>query len=196
MKALLIVDVQNDFLHGGPLEVPKGNEIIPIINLLQRDYDVIVATQDWHPENHQSFASQHPDRVVFDLINLHGLEQVLWPNHCIQGSNGAELATTLQQNAISAIFRKGLQCEVDSYSGFFDNGRRNNTGLHGYLQERGITEVHVCGLAADFCVFYSAMDALTLGYKTAIVTRATKALDKGEFMNKKEVFSQKGGLLL
>jgi nicotinamidase/pyrazinamidase len=196
MKSLIIVDIQNDFLPGGALEVSKGDEIIPAINQLQREYDLVVATQDWHPNDHQSFASQHPEHNLFDVIELDGIAQTLWPNHCMQGTLGAALADTLDQHRIETIFRKGVEKQIDSYSGFFDNGKRKATGLHGYLQARGITEVHVCGLAADFCVFFTAMDALELGYRTAIISRATKAINRGEFMNKKEQFVQKGGMLL
>lgn len=196
MKSLIIVDVQNDFLPGGALEVSKGDEVISAINQLQREYDLVVATQDWHPNDHLSFGSQHPEHNLFDVIDLNGFAQKLWPNHCIQGTLGAALADTLDQHRIEAVFRKGLEKEIDSYSGFFDNGKRKVTGLHGYLQSRGVTEVHVCGLAADFCVFFTAMDALELRYRTAIISRATKAIDKGEFMNKKEQFVLKGGMLL
>ncbi|MFZ4862626.1 bifunctional nicotinamidase/pyrazinamidase [Sphingobacterium sp. Mn56C] len=196
MKALIIVDLQKDFLPGGALEVPQGDEIIPLINGLMPKYDLVVATQDWHPLKHQSFAAQHPEHNVFDVIAWHGLEQTLWPNHCVQGTVGAELSEALHQERIEAIFRKGMDVAVDSYSGFYDNDRRKNTGLHGYLQNRGISEVHICGLAADFCVFFTAMDALSLGYKTAIVSRATKAIDKDSYMSKKERFIHGGGLFV
>lgn len=196
MKALIIVDVQNDFLPGGALEVAQGDEIISIINNIQSKYDVVVATQDWHPAHHKSFAAQHPANNLFDVIDLNGLEQILWPNHCVQGTPGSEFSNLLDQNRIEGVFRKGLDPEVDSYSGFYDNGHRRNTGLHGYLQDRGITEVHVCGLAADFCVYFTAMDALSLGYKTSIVSKGTKAISKEGYMAKKENFMQKGGLFV
>lgn len=196
MKALIIVDIQNDFLPGGALEVPNGDQIIEVINNLQSRYELVIATQDWHSSNHKSFASQHPDHNIFDLINLDGLEQVLWPSHCVQGTRGAQLADTLHQQRIEAIFRKGIDPNIDSYSGFYDNGRRKKTGLHGYLQDRCITEVHICGLAADFCVYFTAMDALSLGYRTAILSKATKAIDREEYMNKKQVFLREGGLMI
>ena len=196
MKALIIVDVQNDFLPGGALEVAQGDEIISIINNIQSKYDVVVATQDWHPAHHKSFAAQHPANNLFDVIDLNGLEQTLWPNHCVQGTPGSEFSNLLDQNRIEGVFRKGLDPEVDSYSGFYDNGHRRNTGLHGYLQDRGITEVHVCGLAGDFCVYFTAMDALSLGYKTSIVSKGTKAISKEGYMAKKENFMQKGGLFV
>ncbi|SKB67255.1 nicotinamidase/pyrazinamidase [Sphingobacterium nematocida] len=196
MKALIIVDLQNDFLPGGALEVPNGDQIIDTVNALQSRYDLVIATQDWHPSNHKSFAAQHPDHNIFDRIDLNGLDQVLWPNHCVQGTRGSQLASTLHQECIEAIFRKGIDPTIDSYSGFYDNGRRKNTGLHGYLQNRDITEVHICGLAADFCVYFTAMDALSLGYRTVILSKATKPIDKESYMDKKQAFIQAGGLFI
>lgn len=196
MKALIVVDVQNDFLPGGALEVNQGDEIIEVINRLQSKYQIVVATQDWHPANHKSFASMHVEHNIFDIIDLNGYAQTLWPNHCVQGTVGADLSPLLDINPIQAIFRKGMDRNVDSYSGFFDNNRNHNTGLHGFLQDKGIEEVHICGLAADFCVFFTAMDALDLGYRTAIISKATKAIDKDAYMKKKELFLQKGGLFI
>ncbi|OYD41568.1 bifunctional nicotinamidase/pyrazinamidase [Sphingobacterium cellulitidis] len=196
MKALIIVDVQYDFLPGGSLEVPKGDEIIPIINNIQKDYDLVVASQDWHPQGHLSFASQHENKLPFEIIDLDGLEQVLWPDHCIQESYGSQISEELQTNRVEAIFRKGMDPKIDSYSAFYDNGKRKDTGLAGYLKARNIDEVHVCGLAADFCVFFTAMDAITEGFKTSIISKATKAIDKGAFMEKKNTFIQAGGSLL
>ncbi len=196
MKALIIVDIQNDFLPGGALEVSKGDEIIPVINYLQKDYELIVATQDWHPANHQSFASQHPDKLPFESIELAGIPQILWPDHCIQDSYGAQFSDDLDLSRVEAIFRKGMNPTIDSYSGFYDNGRLKNTGLSGYLKDRAVDEVHVCGLAADFCVFFTAMDALKEGFKTSIISKATKAIDKGAMMEKKNDFIQAGGLLI
>mgnify|MGYP003531463890 CR=1 FL=1 len=196
MKALIIVDVQNDFLPAGSLAVAQGDEIIPFINSIQNRYELIVATQDWHPAKHKSFASQHMGHAPFDPIVLKGVEQLLWPNHCVQGTFGADLAEQLQQHRIEAIFRKGTNPEVDSYSGFYDNARLRSTGLHGYLQERFVQEVHICGLAADFCVYFTAIDALQLGYKTAIVSKGTKAIDRDSYRDKKEIFIQSGGTFI
>ncbi len=193
MKALVIVDIQNDFLPGGSLSVDFGDEIIDLINGIQSRYNIVVATQDWHPLDHQSFASNHVDGVVFTTTLVNGIDQVLWPDHCVQGSYGAELSSKLKQHHIQAVFRKGMDIRVDSYSGFFDNGRLRSTGLDGFLKEQGVREVHICGLAADFCVFYTAMDALELGYKTAIVSKGTKPIDKDMYRNKKELFIQQGG---
>ncbi|WP_149912745.1 bifunctional nicotinamidase/pyrazinamidase [Sphingobacterium cavernae] len=196
MKALIIVDVQNDFLPGGALEVSNGDEIIPLINRIIPNYELVVATQDWHPADHKSFAAMHAGHQIFDVIEWNGYPQTLWPNHCVQGTKGAELSKELAANSIHAIFRKGLDKKADSYSGFFDNQRIRNTGLHGYLQDKKVSEVHVCGLAADFCVYFTAMDALDLGYKTAIISKGTKAIDKEAYMRKKESFLQKGGLFI
>lgn len=196
MKALIIVDVQYDFLPGGSLEVAKGDEILPIINSIQKDYDLVVATQDWHPQDHLSFASKHEGKLPFEVIDLDGLEQVLWPDHCVQESYGSQISEDLDSSRIEAIFRKGMDRRIDSYSGFYDNGKRKDTGLAGYLKARKIDEVHVCGLAADFCVFFTAMDAISEGFKTSIISKATKAIDKGAFMEKKNTFIQAGGSLI
>lgn len=196
MKALIIVDVQYDFLPGGSLEVPRGDEIIPIINNIQKDYDLVVATQDWHPAEHLSFASQHDGKLPFEQIDLDGLDQILWPDHCVQESYGSEISDELNTSRIEAIFRKGMDPNIDSYSGFYDNGKRKDTGLSGYLKARKINEVHVCGLAADFCVYFTAMDSIAEGFKTSIISKATKAIDKGEFMEKKNTFIQAGGTLI
>ena len=176
MRALLLIDIQNDFLPGGRLAVPAGDEIISLVNALQPQFDLVVATQDWHPAGHQSFASSHAGRQQFEQIDLHGLPQVLWPDHCIQASDGAALAPALQTERIEAIFRKGMNPEIDSYSAFFDNGHRKSTDLADYLHGRGVTEVVVAGLAADYCVYYSALDALAAGFATTIVTDATRAI--------------------
>lgn len=193
MKALIIVDVQNDFIPGGKLAVPEGDTIIPRINELQKKFDLVVATQDWHPANHKSFASQHEGKNPFDIIELNGIQQTLWPDHCIQGTSGANLHQDLNTNRIEAIFRKGTNPEIDSYSGFFDNGRKKNTGLHGYLQDRKVDAVYVCGLAADYCVYYTAMDALSLGYSTSILDASVKAIDPVNYIDLKDNFRAKGG---
>lgn len=182
MKALIIVDVQNDFMPTGSLPVSYGNEIIPFINKeMEKNYDLIVATQDWHPENHKSFASNHQGKKVFESIDLQGVSQILWPNHCVQGSTGAEFHSELNCKPVSAIFRKGMNPEVDSYSAFFDNNRKENTGLHGYLKDKNITELTFCGLAGDFCVAYSVNDALQLGYKVRLLHEGIKSIDQKKF---------------
>ena len=174
MKALLLIDIQNDFLPGGRLAVPDGDAIIPLVNRLQAAFDLVVATQDWHPAGHQSFASSHPGRTQFETIDLHGLPQVLWPDHCRQTSAGAELAAALDTARVEAVFRKGTNPEIDSYSAFFDNGHRKSTGLADYLRVRQVTDVYVAGLAGDYCVYYSALDALAAGFATFVITDATR----------------------
>lgn len=177
MRALVIVDVQNDFLPGGALAVPEGDRVIPVINEIQPAYDLVVATQDWHPPNHKSFAANHPGREVGEVIDLHGIEQVLWPVHCVQGTPGAELAEALDQRRIARVFRKGTDPEVDSYSGFFDAARRHDTGLADFLRRQGANEVHVVGLATDYCVKATAIDAAELGFRTVVVPEATRGVD-------------------
>lgn len=176
MKALLVVDLQYDFLPGGSLAVAEGDAIIKVINEIQSKFDIIIATQDWHPSDHKSFASQHPKNKVFDVVDLNGLPQVLWPDHCVQGTKGAEFTDLWDSRRVEAIFRKGMDREVDSYSGLFDNGKRNSTGLLGYLKEKNVTEVYVCGLAAEFCVFYTAKDLADAGIKTYFLNFATKPI--------------------
>lgn len=193
MKALIIVDMQNDFMPGGALAVPEGDLIIDRINELQNKFELIVATQDWHPANHKSFASQHEGKNPFDVIELNGLQQTLWPDHCIQGTKGADFHKDLNTTKIEAIFRKGMNRDIDSYSGFFDNGRKKSTGLNGFLKERNVTSLFICGLASDYCVYYTAMDALSLGYPTTILEGSTKPIDPIKLVDLKENFKLKGG---
>lgn len=193
MKALIIVDVQNDFIPGGSLAVPEGDKIIERINKIQEKFDLIVATQDWHPANHKSFASQHENKYLFDQIDLGGFNQTLWPDHCIQGTKGAEFHKDLNMNKVEAIFRKGTNREIDSYSGFFDNQRKKSTGLDSYLKAHNVTSVYVCGLAADYCVYFTALDALSLGYDATILDESTKAIDPINFVDLKDNFRKKGG---
>lgn len=185
-KALIIIDMQNDFLPGGNLAVPNGDELIPVINKLIPQFELVIATQDWHPANHKSFASQHQEHQVFDVIDLNGLEQVLWPDHCIQGTKGAEFNSSLNLNTVEAIFRKGTNPEIDSYSGFYDNGKLKATGLSGYLKEKNVEELHFCGLAADYCVYFSMKDALRDNFKVVLHEDATRAIDPNNFMKIKE----------
>lgn len=176
-RCLIIVDVQNDFLHGGALAVPKGNEIIPFINVIQDQYDLVVATQDWHPPNHGSFAANHQGRMPSEVIELNGLEQILWPVHCVQNSFGAKFSEQLKVEQVQKVFVKGTDPNIDSYSGFFDNGKLQSTGLHDYLQSQGIEEVTIVGLAADYCVKFTAMDAAELGYKVEVLRDGTRAVN-------------------
>jgi nicotinamidase/pyrazinamidase len=193
MNALIIIDVQHDFLPGGALAVKHGDEIVQTINELQSSYDLVVATQDWHPKGHKSFYTSHPDKTPFEVISLNGLDQVLWPEHCVQGTKGADLVPELSTNAVEAIFRKGMDKEIDSYSGFFDNGKKKSTGMADYLKGRGVTEVAVCGVAADYCVYYTANDALELGFKASIIERASKPIDIRRYEHIKLDFQLKGG---
>lgn len=191
-KALIIIDLQNDFTRDGGLEVPEGNEIIPEVNQLQEEFDIIVATQDWHPANHGSFASNHPGKKAFDVDQLNGLEQVLWPDHCIQGSKGAEFHPELKTEKIQAIFRKGMDPGIDSYSAFFDNGHRKSTGLSGFLKGLEIEHLFFCGLAADYCVYYSIKDALSEGFHCTLFLNATRPISSDNFDKIKEELKEKG----
>jgi nicotinamidase/pyrazinamidase len=182
MKGLVIVDVQNDFMPGGQLEVPGGNMIVPVINRLQKLFDLIVATQDWHPQNHKSFASNHHNKKPFERTILNGLEQILWPDHCVQGSSGADFHPELETDKIAAIFRKGMDPETDSYSGFYDNGHRISTGMSGYLKDKGITDIYFCGLAADICVYYTIKDAIKEGFSATLIEDASRPLNRDDFI--------------
>jgi nicotinamidase/pyrazinamidase len=177
MRALIIVDVQNDFLPGGTLAVSGGNDIVPIINSIQNEFDLVIATQDWHPANHSSFAANHPGKKLGDVIQLNEQSQVLWPVHCVQGTAGAEFSSSLSMNRVEAIFRKGTDPQIDSYSGFFDNGHRKSTGLAGYLIERGTPEIYVCGLATDYCVKFTALDAIGHGFTVHLIEDASRGVE-------------------
>jgi len=177
MKALILVDIQTDFLPGGALAVPDGAAIIPVVNRLQAKLPLVVATQDWHPANHGSFAANHPGNNVFEQIDLNGLPQTLWPVHCVQGTPGAELATGLQRERIAKIFPKGTDAGIDSYSGLNDNGHRKSTGLGEWLKAKGVTEVFVCGLATDYCVKFTALDAAQMGFKTFFIEDASRGVN-------------------
>jgi len=177
MNALIIVDIQNDFVEGGALAVPGGKELVPLINRLQPCFDLVVATQDWHPANHGSFAANHPGRKAFELIELGGLPQTLWPVHCVQNTPGADFIPGLDQSRWAAVFQKGIDPEVDSYSGFFDNGKRRATGLADFLKKQGVDQVFVVGLATDYCVKFTALDAVASGFKTTLIEGASKGVD-------------------
>ncbi len=195
MKALLLIDVQNDFVPGGALPVAGGADIIPLLNALQPQFDLVVATQDWHPAGHRSFASQHPGQAVFSQTTLHGLPQTLWPDHCVQNTAGAALHPALNLARVEAIFRKGTDPEIDSYSGFFDNGHRKSTGLADYLRGRGVRQVHVAGLAADYCVYFSAKDARAAGFETYFLDHATRAIDATGLAAAKADLQQQGVII-
>lgn len=178
MKALLIVDVQNDFLEGGTLAVPNGNTIIPLINKILPNFDFLIYTKDWHPVNHKSFASNHKNKKNYDVIDLKGTSQVLWPDHCVQNTFGSELHKNLIKSGKNIYFiLKGTDIEVDSYSAFFDNKKINDTGLNSLLKEKNIDKVFICGLATDYCVKFTAIDAINLNYETYLIADATKAVN-------------------
>ena len=177
MKALILVDLHNDFLPGGALAVPEGDAVIPIANELQEKFPLVVATQDWHPANHGSFAANHPGRKAFEQIDLNGLPQTLWPRHCVQNTTGAELASTLRRHHIAKVFPKGTDPKIDSYSGFFDNGHRHATGLGDWLRKQGVNEVFICGLATDYCVKFTALDAVEFGFQAHLIEDASRGVN-------------------
>jgi nicotinamidase/pyrazinamidase len=177
MKALILIDLQNDFLPGGALAVPDGDAVVPLANRLQREFELVVLTQDWHPQNHASFAANHPGKAVGQVIDLDGLPQVLWPVHCVQNSRGADFAPGLQIERVSHIVQKGTDPNIDSYSGFFDNGQRKATTLAGFLRARAVRELYLLGLATDYCVKYSALDARQLGFTVSLCVDACRGVN-------------------
>lgn len=176
-SVLLVMDVQNDFLPGGLLPVPRGDEVVPVVNRLAARFANVILTQDWHPANHISFASRHAGRKPFETIELPYGAQVLWPDHCVQGSRGAEFAAELAVNHAQAVIRKGYHAHTDSYSALLEADRATPTGLAGMLRERGIRRVYCCGLATDFCVAWSALDAQAAGFETFVIEDACRAID-------------------
>jgi nicotinamidase/pyrazinamidase len=177
MTALILVDIQNDFVPGGALAVPEVDRIVPICNRLMDRFELIVATQDWHPRDHGSFAANHPGRKVGDVIDRNGLRQILWPVHCVQNTPGAAFVPGLQMQRVKRIFQKGTDAAIDSYSGFFDNGHRKATGLEKYLKDQRVTDVYVAGLATDYCVKFTALDAVKLGFRTHLIVDACRGVN-------------------
>ena len=176
-QALVVIDVQNDFCPGGALAVPQGDEIIPEMNALIAQFDHVILTQDWHPPNHSSFASMHAGRSPYEQVAMPYGEQTLWPDHCVQGTHGAEFHPALEWTKAELVIRKGFRPEIDSYSAFFENDRKTPTGLGGYLKERAIGHLTLAGLATDFCVAYSALDAVKLGFAVDVVLSACRGID-------------------
>ena len=176
-SALLLVDLQNDFVEGGALAVPDGNSVIEIANRLMSQYDLVVATQDWHPADHGSFAASHKDVEVGDVFELSGLSQVAWPFHCVQETAGADFVDLLDAEKINTVVRKGTDPTIDSYSGFFDNGRRKSTGLAELLNEKNVTRVDVMGLATDYCVKFTALDAIDAGFETRLIVDGCRGVN-------------------
>ncbi|QCX39821.1 bifunctional nicotinamidase/pyrazinamidase [Aureibaculum algae] len=196
MQALLLIDVQPDFMPNGNLPVPDGDSILPLINLVQSHFDLVVATQDWHPKNHISFANNHSGKKEFDIITIDGLSQTLWPTHCVQNTPGAALHPKLNDQAIEAIFRKGTSVEIDSYSAFYDNAHLKSTGLTGYLKDKGVREIYFCGLAADICVYFSIIDALNEGFKCIVINEAVQPLDNDVYHQQQIELRKKGVLFI
>lgn len=177
--ALIVVDIQNDFLPGGALAVPRGDETVAIANRLMSLFPTVVLTADWHPADHSSFASQHAGKSPYDVVPMPYGNQVLWPEHCVAGTSGADFAAGLETVRAHAVIRKGTDKNCDSYSGFLAADRKTPTGLAGYLKSRGVTTVFVCGLATDFCVAWTAQDAAAAGFKTYLIEDASRAIDAG-----------------
>ncbi len=180
MKTLILVDLQNDFVAGGTLEVAGGDAVIPVANRLMPDYELVIATQDWHPRNHKSFASQNEGVSVGDVFDLNGLSQIAWPDHCVQGTEGADFIHDLNVEAIDKVVQKGTDVDVDSYSGFFDNGKRKATGLCELLKGEGVTEVDVVGLATDYCVKFTVLDAIELGFRVRLILEGCRGVELTE----------------
>lgn len=176
MKALVIVDVQNDFLPGGALAVKGGDRIVPIINALQKYFSIVVATKDWHPQDHGSFAATH-GREAGEVIMLEGVPQILWPVHCVAGTSGSDFAKSLQTDEIDKIFFKGTDRKYDSYSAFFDNAHNRSTGLNDYLKSKRISHVYFAGLATDYCVKFSCLDAIEEGFEVYVIADACRSVD-------------------
>ena len=176
-EALIVIDVQNDFCGGGALAVPDACAVIAPINAMMDEFSTIVLSQDWHPEDHHSFASQHDDRAPLDMIEMHYGPQVLWPDHCVRGSHGAHFHPELRSDAAQMIVRKGFRPTIDSYSAFFENDHKTPTGIEGYLRTRGVDTVTLVGLAADVCVNFSAVDAAKLGFTVRVIESLTRAID-------------------
>lgn len=183
MRALLVIDIQNDFCPGGALAVAGGDEIVTHVNALMTEFEAVVLTQDWHPSDHSSFASSHPGKGPFESVEMPYGEQTLWPDHCVQGSEGANFHPALNTDRADLIVRKGFRAAIDSYSAFFENDRTTPTGIDGYLRTRGITDLVLVGLATDFCVNYSAQDAAKLGYTVTVREDLCRAIDLGGSLN-------------
>ena len=194
-EALIVIDVQNDFCPGGALAVTGGDEIIARINGLMDAFSCVVLTQDWHPANHASFAANHPGAAPFSLTEMPYGPQVLWPTHCVQGTMGAAFHADLRTDPAHLVIRKGFRAGIDSYSAFFENDKATATGLHGYLQERGIKKLTLVGLATDFCVAYSALDAAGLGYEVTVLEGACRAIDMGGSLAAARMQTKEAGVI-
>jgi nicotinamidase/pyrazinamidase len=195
-EALIVIDVQNDFCPGGALAVAEGDQIISRINGLMGEFATVVLTQDWHPANHASFAANHPGAAPFSMVKMPYGPQVLWPTHCVQGTTGAEFHPALHTNPAQLIIRKGFRPGIDSYSAFFENDHSTATGLDGYLRSRGVTAITLVGLATDYCVAYSALDAAALGFTATVLEGATRAIDLNGSLAEARVKMRAAGIAL
>ena len=193
---LVVIDVQNDFCPGGALAVARGDEVVPIINRLSAQFGSAVLTQDWHPPGHRSFASSHPGQAAYATVEVDYGAQTLWPDHCVQGSRGADFHAGLDVACAQLVIRKGFRPSIDSYSAFFENDRKTPTGLAGYLRERGFRRVVLTGLATDYCVAYSAIDAAQLGFASVVMLEACRAIDLGGSLATAMDAMQKAGVML
>jgi nicotinamidase/pyrazinamidase len=193
---LLVIDVQNDFCSGGALAVADGDAVVPVVNRLAARFDHVVLTQDWHPAGHSSFATSHPGAAPFSTATMPYGQQTLWPDHCIQGTTGAAFHPQLATDKAELVIRKGFRAAIDSYSAFFENDRTTPTGLAGYLRERGLTRIVVAGLATDYCVHYSALDARRLGFVTAVVLSGCRAIDLAGSLASATAAMQQAGVAL
>ena len=172
-----MIDLQNDFMPGGSLPVPDGDAVVPVVNRVMRNFDLVVASQDWHPAGHGSFASQHPGKKPGEVVDLNGLDQILWPDHCVEDTEGAAFHDDVATDHIAKIFHKGTDLGLDSYSTFFDNAHRKSTGMGDYLREQGVTDVYLLGLATDYCVKFSALDAVECGFKVHVIDDGCRGID-------------------
>jgi nicotinamidase/pyrazinamidase len=195
-QALVVIDVQNDFCPGGALAVAGGDEVVPLINTLSKDFEHVILTQDWHPAGHSSFASSHGGKKPFETIMMPYGEQTLWPDHCIQGTDGAAFHPWFEWTRAELVVRKGFRKAIDSYSAFYENDRKTPTGLAGYLGERGISQITLVGLATDYCVAYSALDAARLGFKVAVRLDCCRAIDLGGSLQRMTVRMRDAGVRL
>ncbi len=198
MKALIVVDMQNDFMPKGPLGVAGAQTLVPVINRVLTKFSVAIASLDWHPSDHVSFAINHPGKKVGDSIEVEGEPQTLWPVHCVQNTPGAELVSTLNKDAFRAFFQKGVDPKIDSYSIFFDNAHLRQTGLESFLKGHGITEVYLAGIATDYCVLYSALDAIELGFTTYVITDACAGINlkEGDVDKSLKAIAASGGRII
>jgi nicotinamidase/pyrazinamidase len=177
VSVLILVDLQNDFVPGGALPAPGGHEVVPVANRLQPHFDLVIASQDWHPANHGSFAANHPGKKVGDVIDLAGIDQILWPIHCVQNTPGADFVPDLRRDRIENVFQKGIDADIDSYSALYDNGHRRSTGMAEFLKARGVGRVHLLGLTTDYCVKFSALDAREMGFEVVVILDGCRAVN-------------------